>query len=151
MRFIMKWFTWIMVILAVVVAYFSQEPLVPALLSWLLFFLAGIVGLWAAMGHLLEPQKTAKSIGWTSSPFQREMGFANLAIGVAGIMAPWQEMPFKLCLIIIFSILWWGCAYGHIKEMVNKKNHAVFNVGPMIYTTILAPPVLWILYWMLIK
>jgi hypothetical protein len=146
-RFIQTWFTWIMVVFAIVFAFFSQAAFLISLQTWLLFFLGGVVGLWAAMGHLLQPEQTAKSIGWKTSPFQREMGFTNLAMGVAGIISPWQSIQFQFCLILILSILWWGCAYGHIKEAIEKKNFAVHNAGPMLYTTILVPVVLWGIYW----
>ncbi len=145
-RIIQTWFTWIMLALAFTFAYFNSPPFSSALLAWLLFFMTGIVSLWAALGHLMQPEKTAANIGWLSSPFQREMGFTNLAMGIAGVIAPWQPMPYQLCLIIVFSILWWGCAYGHVKEAIEKHNFAVHNTGPMLYTTILVPPLLWGLY-----
>lgn len=152
MRLFHTWFTWIMLGLAFIGSYFfasmDMHIFLSKLFSNILFFMAGIVGLWAAMGHLLAPERTAESIGWKSSPFQTEMGFTNLSLGVAGLIAPWQSLSYQLCLTLILSILWYGCAYVHIKDRFKSKNCATHNSGPMLYTTILTPLLLWGLYFL---
>lgn len=35
---------------------------------------AGLMGLWAALGHIVFPARVAQAIGWPPSPFQFEVG-----------------------------------------------------------------------------
>jgi Family of unknown function (DUF6790) len=51
------------------------------LLHYLILFPVGVMGLWAALGHLVFPAESAQAIGWAQSPFQSEVGSANLGIG----------------------------------------------------------------------
>jgi hypothetical protein len=45
-------------------------------------------GIGGFFGHFFISDSVAKSIGWpTGNPFQLEVGFANLAIGILGIVA----------------------------------------------------------------
>ena len=102
----------------------------------LVLFNVGIQGIWAAIGHLLYSEAAAKCIGWTSSPFQKEMGVCNLAIGITGILSFFMTnwlMPVAL----IAAILYVGCVWIHIRERVVRKNKASCNSGPMLYNTIL--------------
>ena len=58
------------------------------LLSFLVISV-GIGGIWAFIGHAFLPAQVAANIGWPASPFQLEVAFANLAIGVLGILCYW--------------------------------------------------------------
>jgi hypothetical protein len=50
-------------------------------LSWFLLLPVGVTALWAAVFHLFFPSIAAADIGWEVSPFQVEVGMADLAIG----------------------------------------------------------------------
>jgi hypothetical protein len=53
-------------------------------------FMLGVAasGLSGFFGHVFIPDAVAESIDWPrGSPFQQEMGFANLALGVLGLIA----------------------------------------------------------------
>ena len=55
---------------------------------YLLAISVGASGLGGAFGHLFLADVIAEGVGWpVDSPFQLEMGFANLALGILGIMA----------------------------------------------------------------
>jgi hypothetical protein len=47
------------------------------LLRYIFFFPVGLMGLWAALGHLFFPAMVARTIGWQASPFQFEVGAAQ--------------------------------------------------------------------------
>lgn len=65
----------------------TPERVTGLYLTYLIFFNIGLQGLLAASGHILMPNTIAEQIGWpTGSPFQFEIGIANLAVGVAGVM-----------------------------------------------------------------
>lgn len=56
-------------------------------MRWMLFFGAGWTLVGGAVAHTILARSTAKDIGWESSGFQLEVGFASLGIGLAGIYA----------------------------------------------------------------
>jgi hypothetical protein len=110
-------------------------PLPSTLLFYIVIFNGGIQGIWAAVGHLIFPAKTAQKIGWQSNGFQVEIGFANLSIGITGVLTyffPIWAKPLAVFIIIYYG----GCAYNHIKERIMFKNKAPCNSGPMLYSTI---------------
>ena len=60
-------------------------------LRWILFLAVGWTGVGAAVMHTIFAKQTAQSNGWQTNPFQYEIGFANLAVGLAGIYAANQD------------------------------------------------------------
>jgi hypothetical protein len=60
-------------------------------------FMLGVAasGLSGFFGHVLTPDAVAESIGWPkNSPFQQEIGFANLALGVLVLLQRGGGMAF---------------------------------------------------------
>jgi hypothetical protein len=49
--------------------------------SWILLLAIGVTGLWAGAFHVFFPATAASIIGWEVSPFQFEVGMADLAVG----------------------------------------------------------------------
>ncbi len=92
--------------------------------AWLLF---------AASGHLFAADDVARSIGWpVGSPFQREVGFGDLAWGVLGVLSIRSSGPFRLAFALGSAIFLWGAAGGHIYEMVVNDNFARNNSGLLL-------------------
>ncbi len=133
-----SFFPWLLYVLAWVLTLLAIQDgtmLWPALLFFVVLFNGGFQGLWAALGHLAFTKQTAKKIGWESNGFQIEIGFANLAIGITGVLTYFHTIwaaPIGLFIVIFYG----GCAYNHIKERIVKKNKAPCNSGPMLYSTI---------------
>ncbi len=87
-----------------------------------------------AMAHVLRGPETAQGIGWQpGSPFQFEIGMANLAFGVLGILCIWQRGGFWTATGIGVAVLFLGCAYGHVYEMVVHHDYAAYNAGAGIF------------------
>lgn len=102
-------------------------------LTYLIFFNIGLQGLLAASGHILMPNVIAEQIGWpTGSPFQFEIGIANLAVGVAGVLCVWFGAGFKLATVAINSIFLFGAAYGHFVQQA-KGDTSPYNTGVFLY------------------
>lgn len=114
-----------------------------ALLVNSICWLIGGQSLFAGIAHIFWSRPTAESIGWRTSPFQFEVGTANLGLGVAGILAGSFDRPYWLALIIVASIFLWGAAVGHIREMIKEKNFSANNAGAIFWTDLLAP--IWII------
>jgi len=111
------------------------------LLSFLVISV-GIGGIWAFIGHAFLPAQVAANIGWPVSPFQLEVAFANLAIGVLGILCYWIRDNFWTATVISSSIFLLGDAYGHIVNIVLFANNASGNSGSVLYMDIFGPIIL---------
>jgi hypothetical protein len=108
-------------------------------LAWILLLPIGVTGLWAGISHIFFPATAAAHIGWQVSPFQFEVGMADLAIGVTACIAFWRELPFQAAAVWAASVFLLGDAVGHIREMVATGNFAPGNAGLPFYMDIICP------------
>jgi hypothetical protein len=112
-----------------------------------LVYSVGVGGLIAAVGHTVLRDQVAESIGWPKgSPFQLEVGFANLSIGIAGILAAVYSGRFWLATIVVVSTFLVSAAVGHIIDMVRSHNTAPGNAGFIFWWDLALPAILWLLY-----
>lgn len=124
------------------------RPAAWTFLLWQLVVSAGLGTLYAASGHLIAADRVAKSIGWpTGSPFQTELGWAVLAMGVLGIMCFWIRDRFWLAPIVALTIFLGAAAGLHIQQMVTLGN---FSPGNALTTVpdLLGPATLWVLWFL---
>jgi len=96
-------------------------------------------------------EMAAKFIGWQDSPFQTEVGFASLGVGIAGIIAFRASLPFRFATLIPPSAFAWGAAAGHIYQMIVAHNFSPGNVGVVLPMGILIPIVGLIFLWLSYK
>lgn len=121
--------------------YFPKS--VETFLSFILLFNMGIMGLLGAYAHVLMAPETARSIGWEpGSPFQFEVGMANLAFGVLGVLSYWIRGKFWDAAIIGWCVLFLGCFVGHVINYYTENNTAPYNIGPYIWFYDLLLPIL---------
>jgi hypothetical protein len=114
-------------------------------LIYFLFIYVGLMGLVTAYAHVFRPVETSASIGWQPSPFEYEVGMANLAVGVLGVLCLWFRGNFWLATAIANAVWLLGDAIGHIREMVLAKNYAPNNSGIFLVTEIVTPLVIFFL------
>ncbi len=114
-------------------------------LSWILLLPVGVTGLWAAIFHLFFPSVAAQLIGWQTSPFQFEVGMADLAIGVTATVSFFCSLPFKAAAIWVASIFLLGDAVGHVHQMLAAGNFAPGNAGVPFFTDVICPALLIVL------
>jgi hypothetical protein len=121
-----------------------------AFFSYYLLFTIGINNLVNFVFHVFVGDMAAKFIGWENSPFQAEVGFASLGVGIAGLIAFKASLPFRFATLIpplCFSL---GAAGGHIYQMVVAHNFSPGNVGLVLPIDIIIPIVgllfLWLSY-----
>jgi hypothetical protein len=112
------------------------------LLAWLLLLSVGFQGVYTFVIHVFFPAQSAANIGWAVSPFQYEVGIADLTVGVLGVLAFWGNFSFRLAAVIAGVVWYWGDAIGHIKEMIIANNYAPGNAGPWFWTDVLVPMLL---------
>lgn len=89
-----------------------RRPHSEALLSWLLLLPIGVSGIWAAIYHLVFPNFAAAFIGWQPSPFQFEVGVADLAYGATACAAFWRSLSFKAAVPASLRSLCWVTRLG---------------------------------------
>jgi len=125
----------------------APAPFINSLLLWGLVIGIGVAGIIAFMGHFFRADEIAEKIGWPAgNPFQREVAFANLGYGVAGICCFAIRDGFWLATIIIAGIFLIGAGTGHIFEMKNHGNVAEYNTGAVVAYDILMPVSLGLLW-----
>jgi len=117
---------------------FASAELSP-LAQWMLVLSLALQSLWAAFGHLCVTERVAQSIGWPASPFQHEIGSANLGIGVGAIVASVLGTSAAWAIFFVAACFLWGAAIVHIRDMVRRKNFAINNAGPIFWWDILTP------------
>ncbi len=125
----------------------SKEPrtrsrIVELLLLYLLVINIGLGSLLAWYGHTFMADEIARKIGWQpGSPFQFEVALADLSWGVCGMLCIWLRHGFWTATGIGSSIFLLGCAFGHIRQIIQEGNMAVYNAGPVLWIGDLGVPI----------
>ncbi len=126
----------------------DRAAIVEALLSWFLFFSIGVSFLYNFIMHVFFSEIAASFIGWQTSPFQKEVGFASLGFSVVGFLAFRGGPGVRLAALVGPACFLWGAAIGHGMQMVEAHNYAPGNAGVIFYTDILLPIFGLALFWL---
>jgi len=85
-------------------------------------------GIGGFFGHFFISNTVAQSIGWPKgNPFQLEVGFANLALGVLGIVAMGRRDGFREAPVIAVTVLGVGATIVHAIDIIDTGNLAPGN------------------------
>ena len=122
-----------------------------AFLSYHLLFAIGINNLINFVFHVFFGDIAAKFIGLENSPFQAEVGFASLGVGIAGVIAFKASLPFRFATLIPPAAFGWGAAAGHIYQMIVAHNFSPGNVGVVLPMGIVIPIVGFLFLWLSYK
>lgn len=127
----------------------GRHGVLATFLNWFLLFAVGVTYAFNGVMHVFFGGMSAASIGWADSPFQTEVGFASLGVGIVGIMASPRRMPWslKFAALIGPACFLWGAAGTHIVDIVETGNLAPNNAGVILYTDLLTPLLGFILWW----
>lgn len=129
----------------------DREHALEIFLLWVIVIGIGFSGLFAFAGHVFAADQVAVSIGWpTGSPFQFEVGMANLALGIIGVLCYRFRDNFWLSTIIANAVFLFGDGIGHIRQMAANGNFAPFNTGATLYWD-LGFPIFTILLWLMLR
>lgn len=117
-------------------------------LVWWMVVAVGVAAVFGAMFHFFDGPNTAKEIGFTNGDggFQTEVGFADLGIGVLGVMTIWFRDRFLLAAVTMVSIAYLGDAYGHLHQEAIHDNHDPDNTGLVLWSDFILPLVAIALY-----
>jgi hypothetical protein len=117
----------------------SRVAIAGTYLLYLLVIYVGLMGLLTAYAHVFRPIQTSASIGWSTSPYEYEVGMADLTVGVLGILCLWLRGNFWLATAIANAVWLLGDAVGHIRQTLLYNNHAANNSGIFLVTEITMP------------
>jgi hypothetical protein len=120
----------------------SPGSIAETYLIYFFFFYVGVMGILTAYAHVLRPIQTSASIGWATSPFEYEVGMADLTVGVLGVLCVWIRGNFWLATAIANAVWLLGDAIGHIRELTIHNNHAPNNSGIFLVAEIITPLVI---------
>lgn len=112
---------------------------VDRLLRYLFLFPLGLQGLWAFVGHVFFAEQAAASIGWANTPFQYEVGVANLGLGLAAIYVAFKGFEARFAVAIVGACFLIGAGIIHIVDIVGQGNLAPGNAGAILVTDFLTP------------
>lgn len=85
-------------------------------------------GIGGFFGHFFLSDTVDQSTGWPKgNPFQLEVGFANLAVGVLGIVAMGRRDGFREATVIAVSVLGVGATIVHAIDIIETGNLAPGN------------------------
>jgi hypothetical protein len=117
----------------------GRSFVIDRLLRYLFLFPLGLLGLWAFLGHVFFPEQSAASIGWAPSPFQYEVGVANLGLGLASLYAAFRGFEARIATAIAAACFLIGAGVVHIRDIFVTGNLAPGNAGPIMVTDFLTP------------
>lgn len=109
---------------------------------WVAFFSIGLVGVYTFVMHAFYSDIASASIGWAASPFEYEVGVADLAIGVLGVCSFNASFGFRLATVTAASIWLLGDAFNHISQLILSGNVNPGNAGTWLWLQDLVVPLL---------
>lgn len=114
-----------------------QNPL-EDFLGYLMLFAFGFTGVASALAHFFYANRMAAFYGFSSI----EIGVANLAVGVLGILSFWMRKGFLNAALLANTIWFWGSALALL-----RLDHLGTPLGVYFLVDLLIPIVVWIVYY----
>ncbi|MFF7250096.1 DUF6790 family protein [Embleya sp. NPDC008237] len=123
-----------------------------ALETWQRWWAVAALGcgsLWMTVAFLVGPGTMADTIGFTRSPFQFEIAFANLGLAVMGLRAASRSATprERVTIGLGAGMFLWGAAVGHVHQWFAQGDHEPGNTGGVLIADILLPAVMIFLAW----
>jgi uncharacterized membrane protein len=120
----------------------TRRSIAATYLLYLLVIYVGLMGIFSAYAHVFRPVQTSASIGWSTSPYEYEVGMADLTVGVLGILCIWLRGRFWLATAIANAVWLLGDAIGHTRQILLANNHAVNNSGLFLLAEFVTPVII---------
>ncbi|THV24617.1 DUF6790 family protein [Glycomyces paridis] len=81
----------------------------------------GIIAVGGFIMNVLYPKKTADQLGWATSPFQVKYGFAQVGLGVMGVLSIWFQGNFWVGTLVTLYIYGLSGLWTHTQEIMRKR------------------------------
>lgn len=112
--------------------YFRFQNIPEILLKYALFFNVGCLFIVGSAGQFLYAPEIAAGVGWGWSPFQYELAFSELGLGIVGLLAPLFRKGFWLATIIASSVWLMGGSAVHLYSLWYEGNAAITTANFVI-------------------
>ena len=118
-------------------------------LIWIAFWVLGVGGVYNFILHIAFGPFIAEQIGWPNSPFQNEVAYANLMMGVLGFSSFWyRKRDYLLAAMCAYSSWFFADGVGHVFSIVTANDVAQANAGIVLYTDLLTPVLVIFFVWL---
>lgn len=108
----------------------SASRVLEVVLACILGINFGVGSILAGALHIFYGPETARMIGWApGSPFQYEVGVADVALGLVCFLCLFIRGNFWLAAIIAQCTFLFGCMAGHFMNQRTHGNVAEYNIG----------------------
>lgn len=124
-----------------------DKPWAERYLAWILLLPVGVSGVWAGLFHIFFPAVASGQIGWQASPFETEIGIADVASGIVAIVAFWRSYAYKAAIALYTILAFAGFAIGHFYQAFAHNDFSPDNFGLMLVITIVIAVALSFLLW----
>ncbi|WP_030160862.1 DUF6790 family protein [Glycomyces sp. NRRL B-16210] len=81
----------------------------------------GLIAVFGFVINVIHPEKTAEKLGWPSGPFQIKYGFAQLGLGVMGVLSIWFQGNFWVGTLVTLYIYGLSGLWTHTMELRRKR------------------------------
>jgi hypothetical protein len=111
-------------------------------IAWgeLLFYVLGVQYVIFGVMHAYFQSLAAPSIGWQPSPFEYELGWLEIPLGVVALASLWRGFEFRLAATIMYATFAFAAAAQHLQEVLCCHNYAPNNAGPVLWFADLVLP-----------
>lgn len=97
---------------------------------------SGLIGIIGFYINVIRADKTAKQLGWPGGPFQIKYGFAQLGVGVMGVLSIWLRGPFWVGTLITLYIYGISGLWTHSLELKKKGKADPIEIANIILDVI---------------
>jgi hypothetical protein len=134
----------IAIVIGIVYRFYSAISFSESIYKWVALLALGFTGVFTFIMHVFFPAISAANIGWATSPFQYEVGIADLTVALLGIVSFKASRGFRYATVLAAMVWLWGDAIGHGMQMMARKNFSAGNAGSWFWMDVIIPFVLWI-------
>jgi hypothetical protein len=106
----------------------------------LLFYAVGVSFIYVGLIHAFFQELASKDIGWAPSPFEYELGFAEVGLGIVALLSRWRGFDMRLAVTIVFAVFSFAAAAQHIYYIVCCGNMHPGNAGIVLWVDDIALP-----------
>ena len=111
-----------------------------ASLLWISFWVLGVAGVYGFIAHIAFGPFIAEQIGWPNSPFQNEVAYANLMMGILGFSRfALRQRAYLMASMTAYCSWFFADGIGHVVSLIVDHNSAPSNAGSPLYTDLLTP------------
>ena len=113
----------------------QRQPVNVAAILWgeLLLYSVGISMVYVGIFHAYFSAVTAPAIGWQPSPFEYELGWMEIPVGIVAIASMWRGFEFRIASTAIFVIFSLAAAAQHVEQILCCRNFAPNNAGVLLW------------------